>query len=185
LKWIGEQAWSNGKVGSMGTSYGGATQHALALANAPNLAAMVPVDAMSNYGRYGIRHNGAFELRWFNWVFTLGNATGTRAARRVFRKAQRGDGRAAAAVNVEAAPRSKSWACISASTSSCSHYDRHDATQVRARLRGVADRGNASTATTMRSGRTWVRASWITSPNKGRARLSRHWLVRFVGHAGR
>jgi putative CocE/NonD family hydrolase len=80
LKWIGEQAWSNGKVGSMGTSYGGATQHAMAIANAPNLAAMVPVDAMSNYGRYGIRHNGAFELRWFNWVFTLGNATGTRAS---------------------------------------------------------------------------------------------------------
>jgi len=41
---------------------------------------MVPVDAMSNPGYFGIRHNGAFELRWFNWVFTLGNATGVRAA---------------------------------------------------------------------------------------------------------
>lgn len=80
LKWIGEQPWSNGKVGSMGTSYGGATQHAMAIANAPNLAAMVPVDAMSNPGRFGVRHNGAFELRWFNWIFTLGNATGTRAS---------------------------------------------------------------------------------------------------------
>ena len=40
---------------------------------------MVPVDAMSNGGRYGIRHNGAFELRWLNWVLTLGNATGARA----------------------------------------------------------------------------------------------------------
>jgi len=80
LKWIGEQRWSNQKVGTMGTSYAGATQHALAIANAPNLAAMVPVDAMSNYGRFGIRHNGAFELRWFNWIFTLGNATGTRAS---------------------------------------------------------------------------------------------------------
>jgi putative CocE/NonD family hydrolase len=79
LKWIGEQPWSSGKVGTMGTSYGGATQHALAIANAPHLSAMVPVDAMSNYGYYGIRHNGAFELRWFNWVLTLGNATGTRA----------------------------------------------------------------------------------------------------------
>ncbi len=79
LKWIGAQPWSTGKIGSMGTSYGGATQHALALANAPHLAAMVPVDAMSDYGRFGIRHNEAFELRWFNWVVTLGNATGTRA----------------------------------------------------------------------------------------------------------
>lgn len=75
LKWIGEQPWSNGKVGTTGVSYGGGTQHAVALANAPNLAAMVPVDAMSNAGRYGIRHNGAFELRWLNWAFTLGAAT--------------------------------------------------------------------------------------------------------------
>jgi len=79
LKWIGEQPWSNGKVGTMGTSYSGATQHAMAIANAPNLAAMVPVDAMSNVGRNGIRHNGAFELRWLNWILTIGNATGIHA----------------------------------------------------------------------------------------------------------
>jgi len=80
LKWIAEQPWSNGKVGTVGTSYAGATQHAIGITNAPNLAAMVPVDAMSNPGQFGIRHNGAFELRWLNWIFTLGNATGTRAS---------------------------------------------------------------------------------------------------------
>jgi hypothetical protein len=74
-KWIGEQPWSDGGIGTVGTSYPGGTQHALAISNAPYLKAMVPVDAMSNYGRYGIRHNGAFELRWFNWVLTIGNAT--------------------------------------------------------------------------------------------------------------
>jgi putative CocE/NonD family hydrolase len=77
--WIGRQSWSSGKIGTVGTSYAGATQLAMAIARAPHLAAMVPVDAMSNAGRYGIRHNGAFELRWFNWVFTLGNATGLAA----------------------------------------------------------------------------------------------------------
>ena len=56
----------------MGTSYGGATQHALAIANAPYVKAMVPRNAMSDFGRYGVRHNGAFELRFFNWVLTLG-----------------------------------------------------------------------------------------------------------------
>jgi uncharacterized protein len=76
-KWIGSQPWSNGKIGTIGTSYGGGTQHAMALANAPYLEAMVPIDAMSNFGRYGVRHNGAFELRFFNWIFTLGNAAGT------------------------------------------------------------------------------------------------------------
>jgi putative CocE/NonD family hydrolase len=79
LAWIAAQPWSNGKVGTMGTSYAGATQHAIAITNAPSLSAMVPVDAMSNTGYYGIRHHGAFELRWLNWVMTLGNATGTRA----------------------------------------------------------------------------------------------------------
>jgi len=79
FKWIVAQPWSNGKVGTVGTSYAGATQHAIGITNAPGLTAMVPVDAMSDYGRFGIRHNGAFELRWFNWIFTLGNAAGTRA----------------------------------------------------------------------------------------------------------
>src|SRR5262249_20826258 len=73
--WIVGQPWSNGKIGAFGVSYEGGTQHALAIANAPGLVTMIPVDAMSNIGLYGVRHNGAFELRWFNWVFTMnGNA---------------------------------------------------------------------------------------------------------------
>jgi putative CocE/NonD family hydrolase len=75
-KWIGSQPWSDG-IGTIGTSYGGATQHALAIAGAPFVKAMIPVDAMSDFGQYGLRHNGAFELRFLNWVFTLGNAAGT------------------------------------------------------------------------------------------------------------
>jgi len=76
-KWLGQQPWFDGNLGTMGSSYGGATQHALAIGGAPYLKAMVPRNAMSDVGYYGIRHNGAFELRWFNWVFTLGNAAGT------------------------------------------------------------------------------------------------------------
>jgi len=76
LQWIGEQPWSNGKVGTVGASYLGGTPQALAIANAPNLAAMVPIDAVSDAGRFGIRHQGAFELRWFNWIFALGHDEG-------------------------------------------------------------------------------------------------------------
>ncbi len=71
-KWIGAQPWCDGGIGTVGTSYPGGTQHALAISNPPYLKAMIPVDAMSDYGRYGIRHNGAFELRWLNWMFGLG-----------------------------------------------------------------------------------------------------------------
>ena len=74
--WIIEQPWSDGGIGTVGTSYAGATQHALAIANAPGLKTMIPVDAMSNTGHYGVRHNGAFELRFLNWVYTIGNAAG-------------------------------------------------------------------------------------------------------------
>lgn len=79
-KWIGEQDWFTGGIGSYGSSYLGATQHALAIGGAPHLKALIPRNAMSNFGRYGMRHNGAFELRWFNWVMTLGNAAGSENA---------------------------------------------------------------------------------------------------------
>jgi len=73
-KWVGEQPWCDGSIGTVGTSYPGGTQHALAISNPPYVKALIPIDAMSDYGRYGIRHNGAFELRFFNWIFALGFA---------------------------------------------------------------------------------------------------------------
>jgi uncharacterized protein len=71
--WIGKQTWSNGKVGMFGTSYPGGLQHIVALAGAPELATVIPVDAVSNMGRHGMRYGGAFELRFWNWVMTGGN----------------------------------------------------------------------------------------------------------------
>jgi putative CocE/NonD family hydrolase len=76
-QWIGRQPWSNQAIGTIGTSYSGATQHALAIAGAPYVKAMIPRNAMSDFGLYGVRHHGAFELRWLNWVLTLGNAADT------------------------------------------------------------------------------------------------------------
>jgi len=72
VKWIVGQPWSTGKIGTFGTSYVGGTQHALACANPPGLACMIPVDSVSNTGIAGIRHSGAFELRFFNWAFLHG-----------------------------------------------------------------------------------------------------------------
>ncbi len=77
--WIGQQSWCNGKIGMIGTSYVGGTQHALALAGAPELKTVIPVDAMSNLGRQSLRNAGAFELRFWNWIF-LNAGRGSRAA---------------------------------------------------------------------------------------------------------
>ena len=67
-QWLGQQPWFDGNLGTYGGSYEGGTQHALAISGAPYLKAMAPAYALSNVGRYGIRHNGAFELRWLNWI---------------------------------------------------------------------------------------------------------------------
>lgn len=77
--WIGQQAWSNGMIGMIGTSYVGGTQHAMALAGAPELKTVIPVDAMANLGRQSLRNAGAFELRFWNWIF-LNAGRGSRAS---------------------------------------------------------------------------------------------------------
>lgn len=79
--WIGKQPWSNGKVGMMGTSYVGGTQHAVALENCPELATVIPVDAASNMGYASMRNGGAFELRFWNWIM-LNAGRGSRASQK-------------------------------------------------------------------------------------------------------
>ncbi len=79
VEWIAAQPWSNGKIGTFGTSYPGGTQHALAEMNPPHLTAMVPVDSVSNCAVSGMRQGGAFELRFMNWIFSIG-APSSRAA---------------------------------------------------------------------------------------------------------
>ena len=86
-KWIGAQAWSDGSIGTQGSSYDGGTQHALAIGNAPYVKAMFPRNAMSDIGRYGVRHNGAFELRFANWIVSLGNVPGATDAAETARRA--------------------------------------------------------------------------------------------------
>lgn len=79
-EWIGKQPWSNSRIGMIGTSYVGGTQHAAAMAKAPNLVTVIPVDAMSNMGYQSMRNAGAFELRFWNWIFTR-SAEGSRQVR--------------------------------------------------------------------------------------------------------
>lgn len=80
-QWLVAQPWSDGGFGMVGGSYVGGTQHAMALSGAPGLKAIVPIDALSNTGYFGIRNGGAFELRLMNWIFTIGASNGSRAAR--------------------------------------------------------------------------------------------------------
>jgi putative CocE/NonD family hydrolase len=68
--WIVKQAWSNGRIGTQGLSYGAHTEGALACLDAPGLAAMfVDSGGFSNAYQGGIRQGGAFELKQVTWAF--------------------------------------------------------------------------------------------------------------------
>ena len=79
--WIVRQSWSDGGFAGIGGSYTGGTQHALAVARAPGLKAMAPIDAVANAGYFGMRNGGAFELRFMNWIFAMTAPSGSRASK--------------------------------------------------------------------------------------------------------
>ncbi|MDP6771893.1 MAG: CocE/NonD family hydrolase, partial [Anaerolineales bacterium] len=48
VEWLGTQSWSDGKVGTMGDSYAGSDQSALATLNPPHLSTMIVAVGASN-----------------------------------------------------------------------------------------------------------------------------------------
>ena len=69
LQWIDQQPWSNGKVGSWGTSWSGWTQTAMAALGPKNLVAMVPNMSGADAHQCTVRHGGTMELRFLAWAF--------------------------------------------------------------------------------------------------------------------
>jgi hypothetical protein len=69
-EWIAQQPWSDGRIGTIGTSFMAHFQLALACMNPPHLTTMVV-----NQGGFtdaylsACRHMGAFELRQLTWAF--------------------------------------------------------------------------------------------------------------------
>ena len=67
VEWAARQPWSNGRVGATGQSYLGATQYTLATNNPlpPQLQAMAPVSASSDFHQSWVYHTGgAMEWGW-------------------------------------------------------------------------------------------------------------------------
>jgi len=71
VEWLGTQEWSDGKVGTIGLSYSGSDQHALATLHPPHLAAMFASEAMANYHTGSMRQGGAMELRFMIYAFIM------------------------------------------------------------------------------------------------------------------
>ncbi|MFB6254618.1 MAG: CocE/NonD family hydrolase [Halobacteriaceae archaeon] len=79
VEWLADQPFSDGQVGTIGTSYGAWVQSALATQDPPHLSAMFVNQGAANGRKATFRHNGAFELRWLCWAFTLGGGFAKRA----------------------------------------------------------------------------------------------------------
>lgn len=68
VSWATKQPWSNGKVATLGGSYGGLTQLALGITNPPGLSAQAIQWIWDNAFETGIYTGGAFNLRRIGWV---------------------------------------------------------------------------------------------------------------------
>lgn len=69
VEWIRKQAWCDGRVCTLGFSYGAHVQTALAAANPVGLAAMfVDSGGFSSAFHSGIRQGGAYELKQLTWA---------------------------------------------------------------------------------------------------------------------
>ena len=71
VEWLGTQPWSDGKVGTMGGSYAGSDQAALATLNPPHLSSMIIDVGASSYFHSSMRQNGALEQRFHIYVFRM------------------------------------------------------------------------------------------------------------------
>ncbi len=71
VEWLGAQPWSDGKVGTMGDSYAGSDQAALATLNPSHLSTMIVAVGASSYYHGSMRQNGTLEQRFLIYAFRM------------------------------------------------------------------------------------------------------------------
>ena len=71
VEWIAAQEWSDSQVGTMGGSYCGSNQSALATLDPPHLKTMIVAVGASNYYHCSMRQNGALEQRFMIYAFRM------------------------------------------------------------------------------------------------------------------
>ena len=71
VEWLAAQEWSDGQIGTMGGSYCGSDQSALATLNPPHLSTMIVAVGASNYYHCSMRQNGALEQRFMIYAFRM------------------------------------------------------------------------------------------------------------------
>ncbi len=62
VEWAAEQSWSNGKIGTIGGSYSGATQYRMHAASPPHLVTQFVRQTSADYSNEWVYRNGVLEL---------------------------------------------------------------------------------------------------------------------------
>jgi len=75
LNWIAAQSWSNGKIGTIGGSYLGCVQWAMAAAGNPHLTAMVSIVTAGSAFVDFPRRGGLFDSGMLPWAFIMSERT--------------------------------------------------------------------------------------------------------------
>lgn len=92
IEWLMRQPWCNGRIGTLGLSYGAHVQSAMAALAPRGLAAMfLDSGGFSSAFHSGIRQGGAFELKQLTWAYKhalLAQATANDPARKAALEAQ-------------------------------------------------------------------------------------------------
>lgn len=92
VEWLMRQPWCNGRIGTLGLSYGAHVQSAMAALAPQGLAAMfLDSGGFSSAFHSGIRQGGAFELKQLTWAWKharLARATANDPARKAALDAQ-------------------------------------------------------------------------------------------------
>lgn len=71
VEWLAAQSWSDGQVGTMGGSYCGSDQSALATLNPPHLKTMIVAVGAASYYHASMRQNGALEMRFLIYAMRM------------------------------------------------------------------------------------------------------------------
>jgi len=94
--WILAQPWCDGRIATIGMSYGAHSGAALGCLDPPGLVAQVlDSGGFDNGWRNAIRHNGAFEMKQASWAFNEARRSPEAAADPVLRAALAGEDLAA------------------------------------------------------------------------------------------
>jgi uncharacterized protein len=67
IEWLARQRWSTGRIGQMGVSYGGHSSLLVAVNKPPHLAAIIPVDGISDWYENTIYRGGIYSARIRPW----------------------------------------------------------------------------------------------------------------------